>query len=183
MIDGVRNWIVGIVSVLIFITAIEMILPDNSLKKYAKFVFGIIITITVMMPIISFIYKGPNEFEDNIRKYVDQSDNTFLNGAAEYSNSTFDTGMNKSIERVLSDKYPDYNFSVDYDGEVDQKDYSVVTDSIVIKVLYKGVKPIQKVDISNEEKEVNKQFDEIKDYVSEILKVERDKIKVIEMER
>ena len=43
MIGELRNWIISICTAVIFITAVEMIMPNNSFKKYAKFVLGLIL--------------------------------------------------------------------------------------------------------------------------------------------
>ena len=50
MIEGLKVWITSICTAIFFITAVEMILPDDSLKKYAKFVLGLILITVVISP-------------------------------------------------------------------------------------------------------------------------------------
>ena len=63
--EFIKMWIVNIAVVVVFMTAIELILPNNDIKKYAKFVMGLILMITIMKPILSVIDKGFN-FESYI---------------------------------------------------------------------------------------------------------------------
>ncbi|MCD3297735.1 stage III sporulation protein AF, partial [Clostridium botulinum] len=50
MIQSIRQWVISIATAIFFITAVEMILPNNSIKKYAKFVLGLILITVVINP-------------------------------------------------------------------------------------------------------------------------------------
>ncbi|WML35311.1 stage III sporulation protein AF [Clostridium sp. OS1-26] len=52
MLQALREWLIGICTAVFFITAVEIILPDNSLKKYAKFVLGLILITVFINPLI-----------------------------------------------------------------------------------------------------------------------------------
>ena len=41
--DIINKYIATLVATLVFMTAVELIAPDNSLKKYLKFVMGLIL--------------------------------------------------------------------------------------------------------------------------------------------
>lgn len=178
--DGIKTWVISISSVLIFITAVEMILPDNDIKKYAKFVFGIIIAITVITPLINFIYKGPDEFQRQLNNYIEHDLEQSAQAVPTYTNVPFNQKMEDSIKHILKDKYPDNNFEVKYEGEVSKEDYSVCTNYVEVSVGYKGIKPIKDVELSKDE-DYNEEFNEIRDYLAQVLKVDKDKIKIIEM--
>lgn len=56
--EGLRIWVVNICTTVFFITAVEMILPDNNLKKYAKFVLGLILMTVIINPLVKFLNQG-----------------------------------------------------------------------------------------------------------------------------
>ena len=53
MIEWFRVWCKGIVIAVIVATLLELILPENSSKKYIKIIIGIFITYTIISPVIS----------------------------------------------------------------------------------------------------------------------------------
>ena len=56
---------------MIFMTAIEIIAPDNSMKKYIKFVLGLILISVMINPIIKFFTGGEQEVINRIKRYED----------------------------------------------------------------------------------------------------------------
>ncbi len=53
-----NKFVITLVTILIFITAVEMIAPDNSMKKYLKFVLGLILITVILNPILTIILNG-----------------------------------------------------------------------------------------------------------------------------
>ena len=51
--DEIKGFIITLVSMIILISAIELIAPDNSMKKYLKFVLGTILIAVMISPIVS----------------------------------------------------------------------------------------------------------------------------------
>ncbi len=58
MIEVIRNWIVNLVVVILLSVLVDIILPNGSMRKYAKFVLGILIIFVVISPIIAAFQKG-----------------------------------------------------------------------------------------------------------------------------
>ena len=52
--EYLNNFIITLVATMIFMTSIEIIAPDNSMKKYIKFVLGLILISVMINPIIKF---------------------------------------------------------------------------------------------------------------------------------
>jgi len=52
MVELIRNWIVNLVVVILLSVLVDIILPNGSMRKYAKFVLGIMIVYVVMSPLI-----------------------------------------------------------------------------------------------------------------------------------
>ena len=52
--EYLNNFIITLVATMIFMTSIEIIAPDNSMKKYIKFVLGLILISAMINPIIKY---------------------------------------------------------------------------------------------------------------------------------
>ena len=73
--DQIQKFIVNLSSIIVFMTAIEIIAPENAMKKYVKFVLGLILIAFMINPIVYFASNGENiitgkikEFQDNVQK-------------------------------------------------------------------------------------------------------------------
>ena len=60
--EELKEFVITLVTMLILMTAVELIAPDNNMKKYLKFVLGLIFIAIMLSPIISVFTKG----EENI---------------------------------------------------------------------------------------------------------------------
>lgn len=69
MVGFFRNWIIQILVTVIFLIIVDMILPENNFKKYAKLASGLIIVIVLLSPIMKFFNNTIN-VEDEIGKYI-----------------------------------------------------------------------------------------------------------------
>ena len=65
----INDFIVTLVIMMIFITAVEIIAPDNSMKKYIKFVLGLILISVMLNPIIYFFTKGEQSIIEAVESY------------------------------------------------------------------------------------------------------------------
>ena len=162
MISGIRSWIITICGTLFFITAIEMILPNNSMKKYAKFVLGLILITVIINPVIKLlngdfnaaVYTSGlvNSMEDSnlkstVQRYKDENISNTL--------SNFKENLRITCEKSLREKFPNNKFQVTIDASFDKK-------SELFKL--KGVAVKTKIEIKdqvilflNEELKINKE--------------------------
>lgn len=113
MIQILKDWIINICIVVFFVTAVEMILPDNKIKKYAKFILGLII-ITVLINPIMKIFDGnynidvyankaaetlsKSNYNSDFTKYQETSVNSTL--------ENFNLNLKNLCEKILKDKIP-----------------------------------------------------------------------------
>jgi len=173
MIGWLKDWIINICTAVFFITAIEMILPDNSLKKYAKFVLGLILIIVVINPIIKLYnesfninlyankavqYMEGKKQDDNIEKYKEKNIETTL--------STFQTNLENNCEKYLKDKYPNGNYKVSIDVMYRREKGSFEIRSVKVGLKDNKIEKIKKV-------QINTQSSSVESY--ELLKDERGK--------
>jgi stage III sporulation protein AF len=155
MIEELRSWIINISTAVVFMVAVEMILPNNSLKKYVKFVMGLILITILINPIIRVFNNGVNieqyvnsatayfnekGYETDLEKYKESSMTNTMN--------TFKLNLENLCEKKLAERFPNSTYKVEatvgYDND---------TDSVSIKSLKVGIKEgtvekIKKVDIS-----------------------------------
>ncbi len=128
MLEGIRNWVINICCTIFFITATEMILPDNSMKKYAKFVLGLILITVIMNPILKLFggnfnssaytneifseINGKN-YESYLEKYKEENISNTL--------KTFKDNLKISCEKSLKGKFPSSKFQVTVDAEYNKE--------------------------------------------------------------
>ncbi|WP_066893118.1 stage III sporulation protein AF [Clostridium nigeriense] len=191
--DEIKGFIITLVSMLILITAIELISPDNSMKKYLKFVLGTILIAVMISPIFSFISKGEDGLSKKVEEYIQLVDNKSFEANEVYKENTneiaFRENLEKNCNRLLKEKFENLEFESAIECEVNMGNISYSINGIKIKVKDKGVSKIEKIVISREEKstevsssneEVSNQ-EEIINYLSQTFNITKDKIMVYKM--
>lgn len=193
MIQSLKSWIITICTAVFFITAVEIILPNNSLKKYAKFVLGLILITVFINPIIKLFDKNfdintytsnaaqcidnNSKFNDDFNKYKEKSINSTL--------EAFKLNLQDSCEKKLKEKYPDSSYKVQVDASYDKEKEKVEIKDINVGIKEGTVEKIKKIKIGTSSKVVNNQ-DSVNDekslnittYLSKELNVSKDIIKV-----
>lgn len=53
MIDWISNWLQNIIIIVLLATFVDLLLPNTNIQKYAKFVLGLLIILTIITPIFS----------------------------------------------------------------------------------------------------------------------------------
>ena len=188
--EEIKNFVITLVSMIILITAIELIAPDNSMKKYVKFVLGTILIAVMISPIISLISNGEEVLTKEIEEYIQIADNKSIEASNEYKQNNSEIVFKESLEQncmsLLKEKFKDLDFEINIDCDVDMKNINYLINNVNIGVKDKDVSTIKKIIInkSNDSTEVSsnedivKNKDEIKDYLSEKLNITRDNIEV-----
>lgn len=67
----ITQWAIKIVAATILITIAEMLLPENSVKKYAKLAIGFLLILVIVSPLTGII-SSENDFINQIEKSMDQ---------------------------------------------------------------------------------------------------------------
>ncbi|WP_462391967.1 stage III sporulation protein AF [Clostridium cadaveris] len=186
--EGLKTWITTICAGVFFITAVEMILPDNSLKKYAKFVLGLILMIIIINPLIKIL----NGTDINVSSYLNEYENILENedekSIKQKSNSIKNTQavFEKNIERItlktLKENYPKDNFEITVKTKYDKEENIFSIESINILFDEGGVKPVKKVEINKntDENGGNKEIDnkKMKELIEKTLNIEEKAIHI-----
>ena len=195
MIEFLSSWAQGIIVAVIIATLIEMILPNNSSKKYVKVVIGMYILFTIVSPIIKKLGgKDINLNTINIEKYeqqISKSDNTI--------SRKFENNNTRSIKDIYVS-----NLKADISAKLKEKGYEIDTSDIQIKddenytiekITLKLIKMKQKQEKNNEivintveigntisQKDSKTLSDdekqEVKDYISETYDIDKKNINI-----
>lgn len=176
MIEELKSWIITICTAVIFITAAEMILPNNSFKKYVKFVLGLILITVLINPIVrifdknyniddytskAFKYFDEGTYTENIEKYKKDSRSKTLNA--------FKLNLENECKNKLKEKFPESNYKVEAYVDYEDETSAVIIESIKVWVMEGGINRIKKVDISTKSN-IDNSLAILKDERSKLLK-------------
>ena len=191
MIDLLKEWIINIASLVLFITAVEMLLPDNSLKKYCKFVLGLILMTVMINPIIKIFNKNFNisVYSQNISRTI--YDEETINSIEKYKEESlkntaknFEINLQQIIGEKLKDEFSISASKVEVEAEYISDDNKFEIKKVHIGVNNGKVKKVEKVKVDIGEKaadEKDKLHDDIKSYLSKELKVPENIITIYKL--
>lgn len=188
-----KDWVSDICVTILFMTAIELVLPENSIKKYAKFVLGLIFIVVVINPIINFVNQDNNLYKDITvnENYIDKFDDYLENNFEEYSDrvrkttlESFKDNLAKNCKALLENNFKKNKFNVEVSVVYENGDFKI--SEIIVRVEDFGVKKIEtieKVIIDDKQNNVviNKESTrakEIKKFLSNELNISENIIKV-----
>lgn len=194
MIDLLKVWVTNITVAIFFITAVEMILPDNNMKKYAKFVLGLMLIVVIINPIIKLFDKNfdLDSYSSKATSYMEGSNQTQAADLKKYKdinivNTTenFKNNLQKECITNLEETYPGNKYNANVDVVYDSKNGVFNINTVEIEVVDSGVQNIknikidtQSVDVSNRDILTNTQGNQIKKLLSSKLKISNDVITV-----
>lgn len=198
-IGTLKNIVITLVTMLIFISAVELISPNNKMKKYIKFILGLILISVILNPIIEFISNGEKNVVGSIESYAEvfsqNKDKAYL-GNIETSKANEDKGdnrkkafiknFNKNCDSLLKNKFKNMTFKSEVDCDVNFTDITLNVKKLKIGVGETKVNKIKKIVIrdekQNNEQELNKEYPEIIEFVAKELSIPKEKIEVYKLD-
>ena len=198
-IDTLKNIVITLVTILIFISAVELISPNNKMKKYIQFVLGLILVTVILNPILQFISNGDKSVLDGIQSYEEafaknenkvnvDNTKTFENDETkgDAKKKAFIINFNKNCDNLLKNEYKNMTFKSDIDCDVDFTKIALNVKKLKIGVGENKINQIKKIVINNDVKsstqEENKEYTEIINFVSSELNIPKEKIEVYKLE-
>lgn len=174
-------------------SAVEIIAPDNSMKKYIKFVLGLILVSTMINPIIYLFTKGEQEIVTTIKNYersfTSDLDNTIESTVVDDREKNFKENLNKNCDKSLNEQFKDKDFKSDVICSFDFEKMTYNIEKVEVGVLDKGIDLIEKITIGKKEStetissdEKIDEEDNIRNYLSELLNISADKIEIYNLE-
>lgn len=187
--EYIKSFIETLVTIIILFSAIELISPNNSMKKYIKFVLGLILIVVMLNPLIDFFTEGEDKIVSTIKEYEGiLSTDTKRSSDVATSNEVEDVfieNLNKNSATELAEAFPDYDFVCDIDCNVDLSNFSYDISRAKIGIStnkIQEVEKIEKVEISNDNQTNSEVYSddeqEIVSYVSNMLDISEDKIEI-----
>jgi len=198
-IDTLKNIVITLVTILIFISAVELISPNNKMKKYIQFVLGLILVTVILNPILQFISNGDKSVLDGIQTYEKvfsqnenkvnlDNTNTFENDKdkGDARKKAFIENFNKNCDNLLKSQYKNMTFKSEIDCDVNFTDITLNVKKLKIGVGEDKINKIKKIVINktveSSTKEENKEYTEIINFVSSELNIPKEKIEVYNSE-
>lgn len=191
MIEALGKWIVTICVAVFFATAVQMILPDNSLKKYCNFVVGLIVFVVMITPIVNFFNK-----DIQIDKLIEAStlevfseDSTM--DYEEYRNSNINTtlevfkgNLEKQCAKDLKAEFNGDDYKINADVSYDNENSLFVINSIDVGMNDGSVNRVKEVVIGedeavpvhSEDEDLGEKATEVKKYISSHYDIDEEKI-------
>ena len=198
-IETLKNIVITLVTVLIFISAVELISPNNKMQKYIKFILGLILISTILNPILQFISNGEKSVADGIEGYEqvfskskDKIDLDNINSSKEIESKgdnrkkAFVSNFNKNCNKLLVNQFKTKKFKSDVDCDINFTNITLTVNKLKIGVSENKINKIKKViintDTESNTKEENTEYTEIIDFISSELNIPKEKIEVYKLE-
>lgn len=188
--EEIKGFVITLVTMLILISAIELISPENSMKKYIRFVLGCILIAVMISPLINFLGDGEELIVSKIDSYLSMpKEETEVSSSFEESKDTRSEVVLNNIEdnlnMLLKEQYSDSEFKVKIQGDIDMDNIEYSIEKIEVGVKDKGILNIEKIVINEEEStEVSTNSENVKDkqeiieFLKDTFKISEDKISV-----
>jgi len=194
--EKLKALVATLTTVLIFISAVEILAPDKKMKKYISFVLGLILISTILNPIVEFITNGENSILQGIENYetvFSKNENKINTDGATSFESTRDSedarkkafisNFNKNCDSMLKNKFDNMTFKSEVDCDVDFNNVKINVKNLKIGIKDKNVRKIEKVEIGKKKKDtLRDEYKDVISYAASEFDISEDKIEVYMLE-
>ncbi|MBK5241307.1 stage III sporulation protein AF [Clostridium sp.] len=196
MIELLKVWVTNITIAVFFITAVEMILPDNNIKKYAKFVLGLILIVVIINPLMKILDKNFDlySYSNKATSYMESS--TPATDIKKYkdiniikTSDNFKNNLEKECITDLQEAFPENKYNADIEIVYDDSDSQFNINKMEIGIAEGGVKNISKIKIDTTSVNASKRTilngeegDKIKSRLSSKFQISKDVIIVYKLD-
>jgi len=135
MVNILRSWVLNIVTIIVFVTFLEILLPNSSIKKYIKMIVGLLIMLVILSPVLELV-NGNIKIENEILKTSAQIEQKSLQANASQLESEQSKQMiamyKKNIERDIRDriehenKLEVLNINLDIDENINSQTFGSI---------------------------------------------------------
>lgn len=185
--EYLKSFVMTLTTVCVFIIAVELILPENKIAKYQKFILSLILLAVMLTPIVKLLGGNTNDIARKIENTIDSE------LAVSVEESFYEKSTSKSfiIERLedncrllLEEEFDENKFSVKIDGKVNLDTFETDFEKVKISVSEKDdskIKKVDKVEIGDNKKETESELaNKIKSFIAKSLEIEESIISVLE---
>ena len=190
--EKLKVFVSTLTAVLIFISAVEILVPDKKMKKYISFVLGLILISTILNPIVEFITNGEKSVLQGIENYESvfsmEQQKVNTDGIDSYESNrdnedarkkAFVSNFNRNCDCMLKKKFNNMSFKSEVDCNVDFNNVKIDIKKLKIGVKDKNVRKVQKIEIGNEQKDaLREENKDIIIYTSSEFEIPEEKIEI-----
>lgn len=187
--ENIKSYIITLVTMIMLITAIELISPDNSMKKYIKFILGLILISVMISPIINFFSEDADTMASKIEKALLLSDSGELTENTNNNDShqkVFVKNLQDNCNKLLKENFKENEFITKIDCELNMEDIEYRIDNIQIGVKDKEIGTVEKIIIKTKdeskvvmsEKNTVENEEDIINFLAENFQIAKEKIEV-----
>ncbi|MEK6265336.1 MAG: stage III sporulation protein AF [Clostridium sp.] len=196
MIEVLKVWVTNITIAVFFITAVEMILPDNNMKKYAQFVLGLMLIVVIINPIIKIFDKNFDlySYSNKAVSYMESSNSVtdikkYKDINISKTSDNFKNNLEKECITDLKEAFPENKYNADIEIIYDDKVSQFNINKVEIGIVEGGVKDISEIKIDTKSVNASKrnilegeEGDKIKSRLSSKFQISKDVITVYKLE-
>jgi stage III sporulation protein AF len=138
MADFLRSWIMDITVIIIFVMFLDMIMPNNSMKRYINVVVGLLIIIVVIKPFVlvkDYAESFDNEFLETA-SFIEQSGNQGKNDeiskfqqqkAVEIFENNMKGQIVKLVKNSTTSDYKDISVDLELERNIESEDFGNIS--------------------------------------------------------
>lgn len=161
--DILNKWIYTIAAVVVFVTFIEILMPNSSLKKYTKLILGLLVMTVILQPVFSLLNGGFSLSNDSF-KYQNQLDSFYIKSQADKYDEKKALEITKLYKENLKNQIVqqvkkeigdiEVDTSVEIVEDINSDTYGQINKIIItIGTRSKSIEKVEKVIVSTREKE------------------------------
>ena len=169
MADFLREWIINITVIIIFIMFLDTIIPNNSMKRYINVIVGLMIIVVIIKPFV-LIKDYADSFNMKFLEtssYIEQSgfaadSRSISNFQRQLAAEIFENNLKKQVERIVDNStdsdYEEVSIDLRLEKDFESKDFGKIKSiEVIISRRPKEVIEVDRIRIEAEEDtEVNK---------------------------
>jgi stage III sporulation protein AF len=196
LIEVLKVWVTNITIAVFFITAVEMILPDNNMKKYAKFVLGLMLIVVIINPVIKIFDKNFDLYSYSNKAVSYMESSTSATDIKKYkdiniikTSDNFKNNLEKECIIDLQEAFPENKYNADIEIMYDDKISQFNINKVEIGIVEGGVRNISEIKIDTKSVNASKrnilegeEGDKIKSRLSSKFQISKDVITVYKLE-
>ncbi len=170
MIEGFKNWISALLCIGIFISILELILPNSKIKKYIYVIVGIVTIITIISPGINLLKR--DDIAKSVSAVVDN-----LTGNVNINSGTNIEDYKKNQENMVKEAFIE-SFKKDIESKLTIKGIEVTEVYMTLSENY----DVEKVQVKTKKLKGSllNEINQIIDYINSEYDIAYSKIEVIE---
>ena len=154
MVAFISEWVVTIISLIIFTTFIEILIPNSNYKRYIDVVMGFLLVVVILTPLTKFI-GGQVDFEEGILRASNQLELSTAQNRMSNVQYDNDEAVIRLYKNEISKQLQDYieknteyavnNISIEIDDNSGSPEFgSIKNFNITLEKKTENVKPVNK---------------------------------------